>query len=526
MTLTRRHGYRGGAALPLLAGAALMTAGLAVDGPLRAAIELPLALLLPGASVLAAARGRRPARPAIDVGLAVVLSFAAWILIGLTCYVLAQPFTTAAVILGANLIVLVSAAVCVARAAPLSTLVGTTVGRVPTMQLLTFALAILAVVGIVAGATRELSAPEPHSQPYTEVALAGNWAGVQSSVRGHGTHAAGLGREISVANHTHAPRTYRVVPAMRDARWGTQTFELAAGEKWRGSVSGTIPKGGCLHRLLVSVHETGAPAPVGSVTLWFQNGTKLPGKMHGVSGRRILLLSDLYAPVIGGAEGHVGGLARALTDRGHTVSVATAQVPGTPPFELDEGVRIHRVRGLVQRAGVHESARRPFHPPFPDPLVTRALWRIVQRERPDVVHAHSPIVHSYLPLKRLSRARLVLTMHDYGAICALRVLMRDGAPCSGPGLLKCNACAGRAYRSGQRRRTRDGAAGRAARARRRRCPDRGERGRRTRLLVAAAADRGGAELPPRRAPWHPVSAPCVPPGCPPATTSSTWASSG
>ena len=39
---------------------------------------------------------------------------------------------------------------------------------------------------------------------------------------------------------------------------------------------------------------------------------------------------------------------------------------------------------------------------------------------------------------------LVLTMHDYGAICALRVLMRDGAPCSGPGLLKCNACAGRA----------------------------------------------------------------------------------
>lgn len=277
MSLTRRHGYRGGAALPLLAGAALMTAGLAVDGPLRGAIELPLALLLPGASVLAAARGRRPARPATDVGLAVVLSFAAWILIALTCYVLAQPFTTAAVIIGANLIVLVSAAACVAQAAPLSTLVGTTVGRVPTMQLLTFALAILAVVGIVAGATRELSAPEPHTQPYTEVALAGNWAGVQSSVAVKGSKPR-VSVEISVANHTHAPRTYRVVPAMRDARWGTQTFELAAGEKWRGSVSGTIPKGGCLHRLLVSVHETGAPAPVGSVTLWFQNGTKLPGR--------------------------------------------------------------------------------------------------------------------------------------------------------------------------------------------------------------------------------------------------------
>ena len=196
MSLTRRHGYRGGAALPLLACAALMTAGLAVDGPLRAAIELPLALLLPGASVLAAARGRRPARPATDVGLAVVLSFAAWILIALTCYVLAQPFTTAAVIIGANLIVLVSAAACVAQAAPLSTLVGTTVGRVPAMQLLTFALAILAVVGIVAGATRELSAPEPHTQPYTEVALAGQLGRRPIVGSGQGIQAAGLGRDL------------------------------------------------------------------------------------------------------------------------------------------------------------------------------------------------------------------------------------------------------------------------------------------------------------------------------------------
>ena len=124
---------------------------------------------------------------------------------------LAQPFTTAAVIIGADLIVLVSAAVCIARAAPLTTLVGTTVGRMPAMQLLTFALAILAVVGIVAGAARELGAPEPYTQPYTEVALAGNWAGVQSSVAGHGATPQ-VSVEISVANHTHATRTYRAGP--------------------------------------------------------------------------------------------------------------------------------------------------------------------------------------------------------------------------------------------------------------------------------------------------------------------------
>jgi glycosyltransferase involved in cell wall biosynthesis len=62
-----------------------------------------------------------------------------------------------------------------------------------------------------------------------------------------------------------------------------------------------------------------------------------------------------------------------------------------------------------------------------------------------VVHAHSPIVHSFIPLKRLSRARLVLTMHDYAAICAVRMLIRNGSPCSGPGLLKCTACAVQTY---------------------------------------------------------------------------------
>jgi glycosyltransferase involved in cell wall biosynthesis len=167
--------------------------------------------------------------------------------------------------------------------------------------------------------------------------------------------------------------------------------------------------------------------------------------VHAVTSRRILLLSDLFAPAVGGTEGHVGALARKFADDGHSVAIATAHIPGTAAFEISDGVRIHRLRGLAQAARAHESADRPFHPPFADPLVTRALWRVVNRERPDVVHAHSPMVHSFIPLKRLSRARLVLTMHDYGAICAVRVLMRDGSLCSGPGLAKCTACAVRAY---------------------------------------------------------------------------------
>jgi glycosyltransferase involved in cell wall biosynthesis len=167
--------------------------------------------------------------------------------------------------------------------------------------------------------------------------------------------------------------------------------------------------------------------------------------VHAVSGRRILLLSELYPPAIGGMEGHVSALGRALRDRGHDVSVATARLPGTPAYETDDGIRIHRFQGLAARTGVHARADRPYHPPFADPLVTRALHTIVARERPDVVHAHSPVVHSFVPLKRSSRARLVLTLHDYGSVCVLRTLMRDSSPCSGPGLLKCAACASREY---------------------------------------------------------------------------------
>jgi hypothetical protein len=277
LAITRRLGYRGGAALPLLTGAAAMTAGLALDGPLRAAVELPLALLLPGTSVLAAARGDRPARPASDVGLALVFSFAAWIVIALVCFVIAQPFTTAAVIVGADLIVVAAAAVCLARGTPLTTIAGSGAARMPAGQLLIYALAIVSVIGVVAFATRSSPAPAPHSQQYTEIALAGRWADVRSTVAVIGG-ARPVSVEISVANHTHAPKTYKVVPVMRGSSWGIRSFELAPGSSWRGLVSGRVPEGGCLHRLLVRVRESGATKAIGSVTLWFQNGRKLPRK--------------------------------------------------------------------------------------------------------------------------------------------------------------------------------------------------------------------------------------------------------
>lgn len=161
---------------------------------------------------------------------------------------------------------------------------------------------------------------------------------------------------------------------------------------------------------------------------------------------RILLLSQFYSPVIGGEERHVRSLGAALARRGHHVSVGTQMHPGSPDTELDGAVRVHRLRGTLQRlSGLHTDSERRHAPPFPDPELVLALKRLVARERPDIIHAHNWIYASFLPLKVPSGA-LVVTLHDYGLVCAKKNFMHLGAHlCSGPALAKCLPCATRHY---------------------------------------------------------------------------------
>lgn len=157
---------------------------------------------------------------------------------------------------------------------------------------------------------------------------------------------------------------------------------------------------------------------------------------------RILMLAQFYPPTIGGEERHVQDLSVELAAAGHDVAVATLWHAGLPSFEIDRGVRVYRLRGLVQRAPwVFKEPARRHAPPFPDPELTLALRRVVAAERPEIVHAHNWILYSFLPLKAWSRARLVVTLHDYSLICAKKRLMYHSAPCSGPAPAKCVGCA-------------------------------------------------------------------------------------
>lgn len=162
---------------------------------------------------------------------------------------------------------------------------------------------------------------------------------------------------------------------------------------------------------------------------------------------RVLLLIDSYPPAIGGAQQYVRNLGVKLAQRGHTVSVVTLWNPGEEEFSLDQGVRVHRIRGTVHRAAalLFKDAHRAYAPPFPDPEGVAALRRIIVRERPEIVHAHNWMGRLFLPLKVWSGAKFVSTLHSWEPVCAKWTYMYHGAPCNGPGLLKCLGCASAHY---------------------------------------------------------------------------------
>ncbi|MBA2678725.1 MAG: glycosyltransferase family 4 protein [Ktedonobacteraceae bacterium] len=158
---------------------------------------------------------------------------------------------------------------------------------------------------------------------------------------------------------------------------------------------------------------------------------------------RILMLAQFYPPTIGGEERHVQNLSVALAARGHTVSVATSWQDGMPTEEYDQGVHIHRLRGSVHRVGILFSEQeRRFAPPFPDPEIMLALRHIIRDERPDVVHAHNWMVHSFTLLKKWSKAKLVMTLHDCSHACVQKRFMYQGQTlCQGPDMYRCMRCA-------------------------------------------------------------------------------------
>ena len=161
---------------------------------------------------------------------------------------------------------------------------------------------------------------------------------------------------------------------------------------------------------------------------------------------RVLLVANLYPPVIGGTERHVQNLARELVRRGHDVAVATICPVGAARTEVDKfGVRVYRIdRGWFRRIRPHE----PVHPPLANRGVSATLRTIMATERPDVVYAHNWILYSYLAgVGRRSQVPVVACLHDYWPICPDRSLYSGGRTCRHDTLLVTMRCAIRAHKA-------------------------------------------------------------------------------
>lgn len=158
---------------------------------------------------------------------------------------------------------------------------------------------------------------------------------------------------------------------------------------------------------------------------------------------RVLMLTELYPPVIGGLEVHVRHLSHELARRGHDVVVATSWQPGLPECMEEEGVRVHRLRGTMHRlTWLYSDPRRSYAPPLPDPEMTRHVGRLLRTFRPDVIHAHNWMIHAFLPHWRPGGPAVVRTLHQYDLVCAKWLMMyRDLPTCSGPAIVKCTGCA-------------------------------------------------------------------------------------
>jgi glycosyltransferase involved in cell wall biosynthesis len=157
---------------------------------------------------------------------------------------------------------------------------------------------------------------------------------------------------------------------------------------------------------------------------------------------RVLMLSQFYPPVIGGEERHVLSLSEGLVKRGHQVAVAAMPHRDRAAVEVVNGVTVQSLKGAFQRvSSLFSEGERPHAPPFPDPELAFRLSRLVSAFKPDIVHGHNWLIHSYLPTRLWSRIGLVSTLHDFSLTCSIKTLMRGGEHCEGPSVKRCLPCA-------------------------------------------------------------------------------------
>ncbi len=256
--------------------AALLVAQL-MPVPVRAALSLPVLLLAPGAALqLLLGRRLRGTDRWLTVALSLVLSLALLPLLVLLLYAVHRPLDGSSMIA-----VVIDTTIAMAAIGALfhpddvsAVRARRALGRphVPVRALA--AVAVIAVTGAIVLVSWSVL---PGSTParYSAIALAGSWSQVNhpTVVPAHQK----LSVSVTVENHTARTVSYQVVPKLAGGSWKASSLTLAPGRSWSGEVSGTMPAGGCLHRLRIGLRCSAATtACTQSLIVWLEDRKTLP----------------------------------------------------------------------------------------------------------------------------------------------------------------------------------------------------------------------------------------------------------
>ncbi len=275
------------AALWVLAAATTMSIGVLVPiAAIRALVALPTALVVPGYAAALAIFGPRWRGDALGLALGALLSAALYPLLALLLYAASIRLSTASVLAATDALIAVCVGIVALRerragwigAGDARPVAGRDFGAgdEPWSDWRAIGL-FAALVAVVVGALALLMPvlPSPAPSPYTQFYLAGNWAHLHSIARpGTGRH---LAVTIGVANRTHLPQRYLIVPRLDNVPWRGRIVHLGDGGTWSGAIGGPVPAGGCAHQLAIRLYAVGGGyRKIGELTLWTHDASVLP----------------------------------------------------------------------------------------------------------------------------------------------------------------------------------------------------------------------------------------------------------
>jgi glycosyltransferase involved in cell wall biosynthesis len=134
---------------------------------------------------------------------------------------------------------------------------------------------------------------------------------------------------------------------------------------------------------------------------------------------RIIVVTDQYAPMVGGVPAVTRGLAMGLAQRGHSVTVLAPSAGVRSGAEMDGPTRVRYLGSLPW----------PWYPGMRVARVpVRAIQKYITAAAPDVVHIHSPVVLGVLANWRAGRAGVPVVYTNHYMPANFAGTAGDGSP--------------------------------------------------------------------------------------------------